>query len=138
MVAHRGPGVEEFRSIDLTGPTALVLGAELDGPAPEAMAGVDRCVSIPVVGVIESLNVSVAAALILFEAERQRQARGLYDRPRLPQAERERLAFEWMWPRVADAFRRRGWAYPELDDEGHVCAGQAGQRPALPSLGIPR
>jgi tRNA (guanosine-2'-O-)-methyltransferase len=47
-------------------------------------------------GMVQSLNVSVAAALILYEAERQRAAAGYYAVPRLNEAEREHLLNEWI------------------------------------------
>ena len=59
-------------SIDLTGPTVLVLGTEGKGLRPRVAASCDGLVAIPQRGKIESLNVSVAAAVLLFEAVRQR------------------------------------------------------------------
>jgi len=61
--------------IGLTGPTALVLGAEHDGLGPEWLARADLTVGIPMFGVGDSLNVSTSAAVLLFEAVRQRSSR---------------------------------------------------------------
>ena len=58
--------------IDLTGGAVLVLGAEGRGLRPLVRRTCDAVVSIPLAGQVESLNVSVAAALLLFEARRQR------------------------------------------------------------------
>ena len=57
-------------------------------------------------GLGESVNVSVAAAVILFEAQRQRAAAGLYAHPRLAPEELERTLFEWCYPDVARALPR--------------------------------
>ena len=58
--------------IDLTGPTALVMGAEGKGLRPRVASTCDGMVAIPQRGEVGSLNVSVAASLLLFEAVRQR------------------------------------------------------------------
>jgi len=57
---------------DYTGPTALVLGAEDTGISPEVMELCDTRVSIPMFGHIASLNVSVAAGVLMYEVVRQR------------------------------------------------------------------
>jgi 23S rRNA (guanosine2251-2'-O)-methyltransferase len=58
---------------DFTVPTALVLGSEEDGISPELMGISDEFVKIPLSGNIESLNVSVAAGVVIYEAIRQRK-----------------------------------------------------------------
>ncbi len=58
--------------VDLTGPTALVLGAEGDGMRQLTRKTCDQLVRIPMSGAVESLNVSVASGVCLYEALRQR------------------------------------------------------------------
>jgi len=66
-------GVPYFRA-DLSGPTAIVLGNEAHGLPERVAASVDGWVSIPMAGRAESLNVGMAAAVLCFEAARQRSA----------------------------------------------------------------
>jgi TrmH family RNA methyltransferase len=68
-----GSGTPYHRA-DLSAPTALVLGNEAHGLTPAAAAAVDGWVTIPMAGRSESLNVGMAAAVLCFEAARQRSA----------------------------------------------------------------
>ena len=61
-----------YGDLDLTGPTGLVLGSEGRGVRRLVREGCDGAISIPMLGAVGSLNVSVAAALLLYEARRQR------------------------------------------------------------------
>jgi 23S rRNA (guanosine2251-2'-O)-methyltransferase len=67
---------EPMWASDLTGGVALVFGAEGKGLRPLVRRTCDAAVSIPLAGQVESLNVSVAAAVLLYEARRQRVAAG--------------------------------------------------------------
>ncbi len=116
--AHPDAGATDYRDIDFTQPTALLLGQEKDGLTAEALAAVDEVLAIPMAGFVESLNVSVAAAVILFEAHRQRSAAGLYDTPRLEPEVFECTLFEWAHPKLADYCRRHDLPYPALDEDG--------------------
>lgn len=118
VAAHPVPEAVNFRSIDYTRPTVLLLGSELDGVAEEAAAQADQYVNIPMTGAVASLNVSVAAAIILYEAQRQREAAGCYDRPSVDPDTRATLLFEWAYPRLAAFCQRKGVAYPRLDEDG--------------------
>ena len=118
LAAHLSEGGVDYRAVDYTRPTALMMGAELFGVSQEGLEAADGHVVIPMRGFVQSLNVSVATALLLFEAQRQRAAAGMYDAPRLdPEAFRRRL-FEWAYPREAEALRSAGQPYPALDGDG--------------------
>ena len=73
-VGLAGEGPEPYNAIDLTLPTAVVLGAEGAGLRRLVRERCDRLASIPMRGHVSSLNVSVAAGIVLFEAVRQRSA----------------------------------------------------------------
>jgi tRNA (guanosine-2'-O-)-methyltransferase len=119
---HLAAQAVDYRECDFTGPTAFVLGAEKWGLSEAAAAAIDQAIVIPMQGMVQSLNVSVAAAILLFEALRQRQAKG-----RVPTAgegmppERYRnQLFEWAYPEVAAWCRREGRAYPALSSDGAI------------------
>lgn len=65
-----------YTGIDMTGPIALVLGGEGVGVRPGVLKECDDRISIPMKGKVESLNVSAAVAVVLFEGVRQRDAKG--------------------------------------------------------------
>lgn len=112
----------DFREVDYTQPTAILLGQEKYGVSDEAVALADRHVKIPMVGMAESLNVSVAAAVILYEAQRQREAAGRYQQPTLSAEERHRVLFEGGHPIFAKLCRQKNIAYPALDEQGQIVA----------------
>ena len=120
VAAHPGTDAVDYRNLDLTQPVAFVLGQELDGLTPQTLAAADQCVVIPMSGFVTSLNVSVAAAILLFEAQRQRQDAGLYSAPRLEPVLRARTLFEWAYPDLAELCRKRNAPYPRLDDDGRI------------------
>jgi tRNA (guanosine-2'-O-)-methyltransferase len=86
----------DLYDIDLTRPTALVFGNEHRGVSQAAIDGADATVFIPMQGMVESLNISVACAVSLYEAMRQRMAAGMYAHPELSESELAALEAEWI------------------------------------------
>ena len=118
LAAHPSPDALDFREVDFTRPVALMVGAELEGISEEGLALAEERVVIPMAGMARSLNVSVATALLLFEAQRQRMEAGMYEESRLPKEEFQRLLFEWCHPELAALLRARNTPYPPLSPEG--------------------
>jgi len=80
---------------DMTEPVAVILGNEHSGISPELQPYIDGYLHIPMQGMVESLNVSVAAAVILYEGWRQRQALGMYQTPDFSSSELQELYSQW-------------------------------------------
>jgi len=120
VAGHLSEESRGWTEVDYTRPTAFLVGTELHGLTDEALDLTDAVVALPMVGMVRSLNVSVATALLLYEAYRQRDAAGFYDARRLPDETFERLLFEWSYPRVAEALRAAGRSYPELGEDGDL------------------
>jgi tRNA (guanosine-2'-O-)-methyltransferase len=120
VAANLSEDAEDYREIDYTQPTALMVGTELFGVSAAALAMADRQVSIPMMGMTQSLNVSVACAIVLYEAMRQRERAGMYAGPRLDECTLALQRFEWLHPALARYCRERGYDYPRLDDSGNV------------------
>jgi tRNA (guanosine-2'-O-)-methyltransferase len=122
LAAHLSQEARDYRDFDYTRPTAFLLGSELWGVTTEAARLADAHVVVPMEGLVSSLNVSVAAALLLYEARRQREAAGLYRENRLPPETFRRVLFEWSHPDIAQRCRERGLPYPALTDDGDLAA----------------
>jgi tRNA (guanosine-2'-O-)-methyltransferase len=120
LAAHFSTKAQDYRDVDYAKPTCVLLGNEKHGVSPEAAELADAHIVIPMLGMVQSLNVSVATAVILFEAQRQRREAGFYDAPRLSGAERRRLAFSYLHPRQAAQLSAAGETFPELDDDGDI------------------
>ena len=116
--AHLSADAVDYREVDFARPTAVLLGQEKFGVTDEVASLCDGRLVIPMHGMVQSLNVSVANAVVLYEARRQREAAGLYDAPRLDREAFRRTLFEWAYPRFAERLRREGREYPELGEDG--------------------
>ncbi len=80
---------------DFTTPTTIILSNEHRGTAPEIAELVPDEIYIPMQGMVQSFNVSVAAAIILYEAFTQREKAGMYNVPSYAPEELEALKEEW-------------------------------------------
>jgi len=120
IAAHLSDEAVDYREIDYTQAVALVLGTELFGVSDTTLSFADQQISIPMMGVSQSLNVSVACAIVLYEAQRQRQAAGMYDHCRLDEETLARQRFEWLHPVLTDYCQRHGLDYPALDESGDL------------------
>jgi tRNA (guanosine-2'-O-)-methyltransferase len=90
-----GPSAVPMAEVDLTVPVAIVLGNEMRGLTDAAITGADQIVTIPMMGMIRSLNISVACAVLLYEAFRQRETAGMFGAPRLSEEQILAMAEAW-------------------------------------------
>ena len=92
---HLGETAKSLYQLDLTERVALVFGNEHDGITEETLAHCTGNFIIPQVGMIQSLNISVACAVSLYEAYRQRELKGMYNESRMPDTKRTELLERW-------------------------------------------
>ncbi|MBK6292241.1 MAG: RNA methyltransferase [Ignavibacteria bacterium] len=92
---HLAADSVSLHNMDLTKPVALVFGNEHEGVTEEARTAADGNFLVPQMGMVQSLNISVACAVSLYEAMRQRMVAGMYDTPQIAPAELEAMITEW-------------------------------------------
>lgn len=93
--AYLGEESVDLYSLDLTGSIALVFGNETFGISEQIRQYSDGDFIIPQAGIIKSLNISVACAVTLYEAYRQKSAKGHYNKSRLPDEKKRDLQKQW-------------------------------------------
>lgn len=120
LAAHLSDKAVDFRSIDYTKPTCILVGSELVGVSDEAADLADEHVIIPMVGMVQSLNVSVATALILYEAQRQRSNANLYGECKIPQEEVDEICFKALHPTITKFCDKHQIRYPKMDEFGDI------------------
>ena len=96
LATHLKHDSTDLYSLDLTQNVALVFGSERKGLSDEILPYTTGNFRIPMVGMVPNLNVSVACAITLYEAYRQRMAAGMYGSQQLPQPEMEQQLQMWM------------------------------------------
>ncbi len=92
---HLSSDAVSLHELDLTEPVALVFGNEHSGVSEEIIAMADGNFIIPQVGIIKSLNISVACAVTLYEAFRQKNNAGHYNAVKLQGGQLETLRTNW-------------------------------------------
>ena len=92
---HLSSDAVGLHELNLTEPAALVFGNEHSGVSDEFIAMADGNFIIPQVGIIRSLNISVACAVCLYEAYRQKSNAGHYDQTKLEAEKLNSLKNEW-------------------------------------------
>lgn len=92
---HLATGSADLYDLDLTESVALVFGNEHSGVSEEVLPYSDGNFIIPQVGIIKSLNISVACAVTLYEAFRQKRNAGHYENPQLDEKRMKELAGSW-------------------------------------------
>ena len=95
-VTHLDKDAISYADLDYTQPLAVVFGSESEGVSRETLELADLRVQIPMLGMVQSLNLSVSVGVILYEAMKQRRARGFYDRRRLSDDEFETYLRKWL------------------------------------------
>lgn len=95
LTTHLSSKAVSLYEVDLTASVALVFGNEQHGLSDEILAWSDGNFSIPQVGMLHSLNISVACAVTLYEAFRQRWNGGSYDQLHLTEAEMNVQKNKW-------------------------------------------
>ncbi len=120
LCAHFSDQAVDFRKIDYTKPTCLLVGSELVGVSEQAAELADQHITIPMLGMVQSLNVSVATALILYEAQRQRAEQDMYGQCKIPQAEVDLLIFKSLHPTVKSYCDKHQIRYPRLNEVGDI------------------
>ena len=120
LAAHFSDRAIDFRKIDYTKPTAILLGSELFGVSEQAAELADEHIIIPMLGMVQSLNVSVAAAIILYEAQRQIELAGGYAERQLSEEQCEVLRFEWLHPQVKKFCDQYAIRYPKINKKGDI------------------
>ncbi len=112
----------DYRNFDYSENTCFVLGAEKWGLSDQLISKVDESIFIPMSGMVQSLNVSVAASILLFEAIRQRESKSLLplNGEGLSAEEYEKTLFEWSYPELASIYKKSGNKYPKINQYGEI------------------
>jgi len=95
VATHMSAKAKDPAKVDLAAPVALVLGNEHEGVSKEMLKAASANVLIPMVGFVQSFNISVAASLLLYEAYRQREKKGMYEKVQMKKPELKKMMKGW-------------------------------------------
>jgi len=96
VATHLSKDSISYMNLDYTQPLAVIFGNEAEGLSEEALGIADYKIRIPMVGMAQSLNLSVSVGIILYEAMKQRQEKGYYKKRRLPLKEFKAFTDKWL------------------------------------------
>jgi len=93
---HLGEETLSYTDLDYTQSLAIVFGNESEGVSKEALNSADFRIKIPLLGMVQSLNLSVSVGVILYEAMRQRKDKGFYQKKGLSDEEFKKFFKQWL------------------------------------------
>lgn len=93
---HLGANAVPHTSVDYTQPIAVVFGNESEGISAEALEIADYVIRVPMMGMVQSLNLSVSVGIILYEAIKQREKKDFYSQTRLSSREYKNFLNSWL------------------------------------------
>ncbi len=121
VAAHLSAEAIPYTQFDFCQPFSLIMGSELQGVSSYSQQQADAHLVIPMQGMVESLNVSVACALILAEAQRQRQSRDpLRYRNEIQGELKHYWLVRWLYPKIAHHCDQHQLPYPPLNEHGEL------------------
>lgn len=115
--AHFSERAVDYREVDYTQPCAVLMGAEKWGVSDAAADMADEHILIPMMGMVESLNVSTAAGIILVEAQNQRLKAGMYEECHIGEVEFRETMFAWGYPDLAEYCYANSLDYPPMTED---------------------
>ncbi len=93
---HLGTKAVSHTSVDYTQPMVIVFGNESEGISPEALDLSDYVIKVPMLGMVQSLNLSVSVGIIMYEAMKQREKKNFYSQARLSSREFQDFLNSWL------------------------------------------
>ena len=96
VATHLSEDSLSYMDLDYTQPLAVIFGNEAEGISEKALALADYKIRIPMIGMAQSLNLSVSVGIILYEAMKQRQDKGYYKKRMLSPKEFKAYQDEWL------------------------------------------